>query len=46
MELKLIKENTRLSMDFRVIKKKYKKNLKTSPRLKIKFNIGGYFKES
>ena len=40
-------KNTRLSMDFRVIKKKkYKKNLKTSPRLKIKFNIGGYFKES
>ena len=40
-------KNTRLSMDFRVIKeKKYKKNFKTSPKLKIKFNIGGYFKES
>ena len=38
MELKINKEkNTRLSMDFKSYKKKkYKKNLKTSPRLENK----------
>ena len=39
-------KSTRLSMDFRVIKKKnYKIKKTTSPKLKIKFNVGGYFSE-
>ena len=41
------KENhSRLSMDFRVIKKKnFKNNSTLSPKNNIKFNLGGYFKE-
>ena len=41
------KENhSRLSMDFRVIKKKnFKNNSTLSPKNNIKFNLGGYFRE-
>ena len=38
-------KSTRLSMDFRVIKKKLQDKKTTSPKLKIKFNVGGYFSE-
>ena len=40
------KENyTRFSMDFRIIKKKYKKNNSKSPKNNIKFVLGQYFTE-
>ena len=39
-------DRSRLSMDFRVIKKKIFKNKSTlSPKNNIKFNLGGYFRE-
>ena len=39
-------DHSRLSMDFRVIKKKDFKDQKTlSPKNNIKFNLGGYFNE-
>lgn len=45
--VELNKENiTRISMDFRVMKKKDYKNFKTfSPKNKIQFNIGNYYDE-
>ena len=40
-------DKSRLSMDFRIIKQKnYKKNSTSSPKLNIKFDIGGYFTKS